>query len=231
MKTKAEYRTEALLLAKENGFDKVHFQGMFDNREVYTCDYNKPAVTGLPQIIFANENSVDFDASGDPFTILDCCKKLPSVVFEYDCFCFFGTSYKYTLFSDDRFIKTTTFAPSITELSKDKILDPDEVIITSAQLVSAVKKVIKENREELKLIPRELGNPHILDGATETIKFGRIKFSGPNIFTESMTETKKWYEQNHQEVPDWVNNIMKLQKIFKKVEKAINEFVKVRLVK
>lgn len=230
MKTKAEYRTRALLLAKENGFDKVHFQGMFDNREVYTCDYNKPTVTGLPQIIFANENSVDFDTSGDPFTILDCCKKLPSVVFEYDCFCFFGTSYKYTLFSDGRFIKSTTFAISITELSKDKLLDPDEVIITSAQLVSAVKKVIKENREELKLIPRDLGNPHILDGATETIKFGRIKFSGPNIFTESMTETKKWYEQNHQEVPDWVEDIMKFQKIFKKVEKTINEFVKVRLV-
>ena len=231
MKTKAEYRTRALLLAKENGFDKVHFQGMFNDREVYTCDYNVPLITGLPKIIFASKNGVEFDTSMDPFTILNACKKLPSVVFEYDCFCFFGTSYKYTLFSDGRFIKSTTFSISITELSKENSLDPDEVIITSAQLVSAVKKVIKENREELKLIPRELGNPHILDGATETIKFGRKKISGPNIFTESMTETKKWYEQNHQEVPDWVNNIMKLQKIFKKVEKAINEFVKVRLVK
>lgn len=231
MKTKNEYRTEALLLAKENGFDKVHFQGMFNNREVYTCDYNVPLVTGLPQIIFASKNGVEFDTSMDPFTILNACEKLPSVVFEYDCYCFLGTSYKYTLFSDGHFIKTITFSNSITDFLKDKGSSPDEEIITSAQLVSAVKKVIKENREKLKLIPRELGNPHILDGATETIKFGRIKFSGPNIFTESMTETKKWYEQNHQEVPDWVNNIMKLQKIFKKVEKKINEFVKVRLVK
>ena len=46
-----------------------------------------------------------------------------------------------------------------------------------------------------------------------------------------MTETKKWYKQNNQKAPDWVEDIMKFQKIFKKVEKTFNEFVKVRFIK
>ena len=51
-----------------------------------------------------------------------------------------------------------------------------------------------------------------------------------NILTENMMQAKKWYKQNNQEIPDWVEDIIKFQKIFKKIEKAINEFVKVRLV-
>ena len=152
------------------------------------------------------------------------------IVFEYDCYCFFGTSYKYTLFSDGRFIKTITFSTSISDFSKDKRPSPDEEIISSMQLVSAVEKVIEENKDELKHLPKEMSNPQILDGACETIKFGRIKISGSNILTESMTKTKKWYKQNNQEVPDWVENIIKFQRIFKKLEKVINEYVKVRLV-
>ena len=157
-------------------------------------------------------------------------KPKSKIIFEYDCYCFFGTSYKYTLFADGRFIKAITFSTSITEFPKDKGASPEEEIITSLPLVSAVEKVIEENKEELKLLPKEMSNFNILDGAEETIKFGSLKFTGCNILTESLTEAKKWYKQNNQEVPDWVEDIMKFQKIFRKVQKAINEFVKVRLV-
>ena len=48
IKTKPEYRTQALKFAQKNGFDKVYFQGMIDDFEVYTCDFKTPSVIGLP---------------------------------------------------------------------------------------------------------------------------------------------------------------------------------------
>ena len=50
----------SLAFAKKNGFDKVHFQGMIDDFEVYTGDYNETRIVGLPQVIFADEKTVDF---------------------------------------------------------------------------------------------------------------------------------------------------------------------------
>ena len=157
--------------------------------------------------------------------------KTDAILFEYDCFCFTGgTSYNYQLFSDGRFVKHISFSMLMSEFPKIKTLPSTEEIITSPELASAVKKMIEENTEALKELPKDLINPGILDGANETITFGNIKFSCSNVLTQNMTKAKKWYKQNNQEVPDWVGDIIKLQKIFKKVEKTINEFVKVRLV-
>lgn len=231
MKTKAEYRTEALLLAKENGFDKVHFQGMFNDREVYTCDYNKPAVTGLPQIIFANENSVDFDTSGNPFTILHGCKKLPSVVFEYDCLVWCGTYYTYKLLADGRFIRTDYEGVSYFQKC-ESVPHTDEVLIESIELVKSVKQIIKENYDVLQKLPREISNPYILDGASEAIKLGRMKFYGCNILTEAVEDYKKrrCLGEIYEVFLPIMQNLYDFQKIFKKIQKKINEFVKVRLV-
>ncbi len=231
MKTKAEYRNEALLLAKENGYDKVHFQGMFDNREVYTGDYNVPCVTGLPQIIFADEKGVEFDTSGDPFSILNSCKKLPSVVFEYECLGWCGPHYSYKLLADGRFIKTD-YADSAYYAGRDSSLDTDLVIIESKELVKAVKQVIKENKEALQKLPREISNPLILDGASETIKLGSMKFSGCNILTVSVGENE--IRQEKSEISEiYLPSLQALcdfQKIFKKIHKTINGFVKVRFL-
>lgn len=231
MKTKAEYRNEALLLAKENGYDKVHFQGMFDNREVYTGDYNVPCVTGLPQIIFASEKGVEFDTSGDPFTILHRCKKLPSVVFEYECIVWCGPHYSYKLFADGRFIKTD-YADSGYFADRDPSLDTELVILESPELVKAVKQVIEENKEALQKLPREISNPLILDGASETIKLGRMKFSGCNILTVSVrdSEIRREKSEINEVYRPMLQAVCDFQKIFRKIQKTINGFVKVRLV-
>ena len=231
MKTETEYRTEALLLAKEEGFDTVHFQGMYENREVYTGDYSVPCVTGLPKIIFANENSVEFDTSCDPFTILNGCKKLPSVVFEYDCFGWCGPYYKYKLLADGRFIKTDYYdAPYL--YKSESVPHTDEILIENIELVKAVKQIIKENHEELKKLPKEITNPFIYDGAGENIKLGRMKFSGCNILTESVEDYPKRREKGKIDEPFWpiMQDLYDFQKIFKKIQKKINEFVKIKFV-
>ena len=105
LKTKPEYRVQALGFAKKNGFDKVHFQGMIDDFEVYTGDYNETRIVGLPQVIFADEKTVDFAKYDDPFRLLDTCKRLPKVVFEYDCMCWFGNSFNLKLLEDGRLVR------------------------------------------------------------------------------------------------------------------------------
>ena len=231
MKTKAEYRTEALLLAKENGFDKVHFQGLFENREVYTCDYNVPCVTGLPKIILTNEKGIEFDTSSNPFTILQGCKKLPSVVFEYDCFGWCGPYYTYKLLADGRFIKTDYDEAPYCQ-KQESVPHTDKELIESKELVKAVKQVIKENHEELKKLPRNISNPFILDGASETIKLGCMKFSGCNILTLLVEDCKKRRVKDEIIEPflPIMQNLYDFQKIFKKVQRKINEFVNVRFV-
>ena len=55
----------------------------------------------------------------------------------------------------------------------------------------AIKQFIKENKEELQKLPKEISNSHILDGTGETFKFGRVKIEGSNILTISK-EDKLW---------------------------------------
>ncbi len=87
MKTKPEYRKEALLFARRNDFDTVHFCGMLDGKEVYTGDYNEYRVVGLPQLIITDGKKSSLYNGAEPFKIIDACQKLPWVVFEYDRMC------------------------------------------------------------------------------------------------------------------------------------------------
>lgn len=179
MKTKPEFRKVALDFAKRNGFDNVHFCGMLGkvdgpgaDIEVYTGGYKTPCVVGLPQVILTDGKTAKFDKSGEPFKILDSCRKLPKVVFEYDYMCFFGGSHRLILLENGRLIREDN--------------NFEDLVINSPELAKAVKKLIKENKEELEKLPKEISNSHILDSAGETFRFGRLKIEGSNILTESM---------------------------------------------
>ncbi len=75
MKRRGEFREKAFRLAKEEGYDKVHFQGIYEGYEVYMADYNELRCEGLPQLIFANEQEVKWELTRDPFRIMDACRK------------------------------------------------------------------------------------------------------------------------------------------------------------
>lgn len=196
IKTKPEYRTQALKFAKKNGFDKVHFHGMIDDFEVYTGDFKTPRVIGLPQIIFADGKTVDFAEYRDPFRLLDTCKKLPKVVFEYNCMCWFGNSYNLKLLEDGRLVR---LAYSYSKLGPEDRMCDDKgyILLNSLELVKEIKKLIKETKEELKQLPREISNYNVLDGANETFRFGRMKFEGSNILTYSMEGYREELKRQH----------------------------------
>ena len=143
MKTKPEFRVYALRLAKKEGFETTHFCGIYKDFEVYIAGHKVPCVIGLPQVILANEKTVKFDNSGNPFKILDACKKLPKVVFEYDCICFFGSSYKLILLEDGRLIREdyNISMPIIKNCLTD---DFEDLVINSPNLVKAIKQQKKQ---------------------------------------------------------------------------------------
>ena len=155
IKTKPEFRVYALRVAKKEGFETTHFCGIYKDFEVYTAGHKVPCVIGLPQVILANEVTVKFDNTGDPFKILDACRKLPKVIFEYDCMSFFEGSYKLILLDDGRLIREDN--------------NFEDLVINSPELVKAIKKLIKENKEELEKLPKEISNSHILDGRFITV--------------------------------------------------------------
>ena len=138
IKTKPEYRTQALKFAQKNGFDKVYFQGMIDDFEVYTCDFKTPSVIGLPQIVFADGKTVDFAEYRDPFRLLDTCKKLPKVVFEYDCMCWFGNSYNLKLLEDGRLVR---LAYGYSKLGPQERISEDKEYILLGQNSSFVTEL------------------------------------------------------------------------------------------
>ena len=95
------------------------------------------------------------------------------VVFEYDCMCFFGGIYKLILLEDGWLIRVE--------------YDFESLIINSPELAKSIKQLIKENKEELKrLLSKNVSNPGICDGVSETFRFGRMKIEGPNILAVSM---------------------------------------------
>ncbi len=223
MKTKPEYRAQALRFAKENGFDKVHFCGMIDKFEVYTGDYNEERVVGLPQVIFADENTVDFAEYNDPFRLLDTCKKLPTVVFEYDCMCWDGNSYNLKLLDDGRLVR---LAYGYSKLGpEDRMCDDKEyVLLNSPELVKDIKKLIKENKNKFKKLSRDISNPMILDGAGETFRFGRIKFEGANVLTESLEGYKERLKQINAVEMGWEEELLQFQRLFKKFQNKFHEY-------
>ncbi len=214
MKTKPEFRAQALRFAKKNGFETTHFRGIYEGFEVYTVGYKVPCVIGLPQVILVNDETIKFDTFRDPFKILHACKQLPKVVFEYDCMCWFGNSYNLKLLDDGRLVR---LAYGYSKLGpEDRMCDDKEyVLLNSPELVKGIKKLIKENKEELKKIPREISNYNILDGACETFRFGRMKFYGSNALTESM--------EGYQEK---LKNIMRYLRVGKKNFYSFRDFLK-----
>ena len=228
MKTRPEYRAQALKFAKKNGFDKVHFQGMIDDCEVYTGDFKTPRVIGLPQIIFAKGETVDFAEYEDPFSLLDTCKKLPKVVFEYDCMCWFGNSYNIKLLEDGRLVR---LAYGYSKLGPQERISEDKeyILLNSPELVKEIKKLIKDNKEELKKLPKEVSNYNILDGAGETFRFGRMKFEGYNALTESMEGYKGRLKKYNSVEMGWEEGLLQFQRLFKKFQDKFHEYFELPL--
>ena len=212
MKTKPEFRASALRFAKKHGFETTHFCGIYKNFEVYTAGHKVPRVIGLPQIILANEETIKFDTSGEPFKILDACKKLPKDVFEYDCMCFFGGSYKLILLEDGRLIREE--------------YDFESLIINNPELAKAIKQLIRENKEELKsLLSKQISNPGICDGTSETFRFGRIKIEGSNILTVSLEGYEEALKKCNAVEMGWEKELLQFQRIFKKFQDKFHEYV------
>lgn len=225
MKTKPEFRVYALRLAKKEGFETTHFCGIYKDFEVYTAGHKVPCVIGLPQVILANEVTVKFDNFGDPFKILDACKKLPKVVFEYDCICFFGSSYKLILLEDGRLIRED-YNISMPIIKNSLSDDFEDLVINSPDLVKAIKQLINDNKEELKsLLSKYIANPGICDGASETFRFGRMKIEGSNILTVSMEGYEEALKKYNSVEMGWEKDLLQFQRLFKKFQNKFHEYV------
>lgn len=223
MKTRPEFRKIALDFAKRNGFDSVHFHGMYDNFEVYTGGYKVYCVVGLPQIILTDGKSVKLDEKSDPLKLLDSCKKLPKVIFEYDRMCWYGNSYNIKLLEDGRLVR---YEYGYSKLGpEDRMFDDEEfIMLTSPELVKEIKKLIKENKDNLKKISRNISNPSINDGAGETFRFGRMKFEGSNILTISMEGYKEDLKKYNAVEVGWEEELLQFQRIFKKFQNKFHEY-------
>ena len=219
MKTKYEFRKKALDFAKRDEFkyDSVAVKGLYEDYEVYTpyCKAWKdnPPMIGLPQVILVNDREVKWGNFKDPFSILDACKKIPSIVFEYDCMCWFGNSYNLKLLDDGRLVR---LAYGYSKLGpEDRMCDDNEyVLLNSTELVKEIKKLIKETKEELKQLPREISNYNILDGTGETFRFGRMKFYGSNALTESMEGYQEKLKRYNSIPMGWEKELLQFQRIF-----------------
>lgn len=201
---------------------------MIDEFDVYTGDYNEMRIVGLLQVIFADEKSTDFAVYADPFMLLDTCKKLPKVVFEYDCMCWFGNSYNLKLLDDGRLVR---LAYGYSKLGpEDRMCDDKEyILLNSPELVKEIKKLIKETKEELKQLPREISNYNVLDGANETFRFGRMKFEGSNILTYSMEGYREELKRQHAVEMGWEEELLQFQRIFKKFQNKFHEYFELPL--
>ena len=224
MKTRPEFRKIALDFAKRNGFDTVHFQGMLDNFEVYTGGYKVHRVVGLPQIILTDGKSVKLDEKSDPLKILDSCIKLPKVIFEYDRMCWYGNSYNIKLLEDGRLVR---YEYGYSKLGpEDRLTDDEEfILLNSPELVKEIRKLIKENKDNLKKISRDISNPCINDGPGETFRFGRMKFEGSNILTVSMEGYKEDLKKYNAVEMGWEEELLQFQRIFKKFQNKFDEYV------
>lgn len=188
----------------------------------------KMRVVGFPQVIFADEKTADFAVYDDPFRLLDTCKKLPKVVFEYDCMCWFGNSYNHKLLDDGRLVR---LAYGYSKLRpEDRMCDDKEyVLMNSPELVKEIKKLIKETKEELKQLPREISNYNILDGTGETFRFGRMKFYGSNALTESMEGYQEKLKRYNSIPMGWEEELLQFQRLFKKFQDKFHEYFEYRL--
>ena len=147
------------------------------------------------------------------------------VVFEYDCMCFFGSSYKLILLEDGRLIREdyNISMPIIKNCLTD---DFEDLVINSPDLVKAIKQLINENKEELKsLLSKFIGNPGVCDGASETFRFGRMKIEGSNILTVSMEGYEENLKRYNAVEMGWEKDLLQFQRFFKKFQNKFHEYV------
>ena len=152
------------------------------------------------------------------------CTKLPKVIFEYDRMCWYGNSYNIKLLEDGRLVR---YEYGYSKLGpEDRMFDDEEfIMLTSPELVKEIKKLIKENKDNLKKISRNISNPSINDGAGETFRFGRMKFEGANILTMSMEGYKEDLIKFNGVEMGWEEELLHFQRIFKKFQNKFDEYV------
>lgn len=151
-------------------------------------------------------------------------KKSPRIIFEYNCMCWFGNSYNLKLYEDGRLIRLDYGYSKLGP--EDRLTDDVEYqVINSPALAKEIKQLIKENKEELKKISKDISNPSICDGAGETFIFGDIKFEGPNILTASMEGYKEEFKKYNYPVQGWEEDVLQFQRLFKKFQDKFHEYI------
>ena len=151
-------------------------------------------------------------------------EKSPKLVFEYDCMCWFGNSFNLKLYEDGRLIRLNYGYSKLGP--EDRLTDDVEYqVINSPDLAKAIKQLIKENKEELKNLSKDISNPSICDGAGETFRFGRMKFEGSNVLTVSMEGYKENFKKNNYPVLGWEEDLLQFQRLFKKFQNKFHEYV------
>lgn len=158
----------------------------------------------------------------------DMKTKADFVVFEYDCMCWFGNSYNLKLLEDGRLVR---HAYGYSKLGPQERISEDKeyILLNSPELVKEIKKLIKENKEELKKLPRKISNYNIMDGAGETFIFGRMKFAGTNILTESMEGYQEKFKEYNAIAMGWEEEVLQFQRIFKKFQDKFHEYFELPL--
>ena len=151
-------------------------------------------------------------------------EKSPKLVFEYDCMCWFGNSFNLKLFEDGRLIRLDYGYSKLGP--EDRLTDDVEYqVINSPDLAKAIKQLIKENKEELKNLSRDISNPSICDGAGETFKFGRLKIEGSNILTVSMEGYEENLKRYNAVEMGWEKDLLQFQRLFKKFQNKFHKYV------
>jgi hypothetical protein len=106
-----------------------------------------------------------------------------------------------------------------------RLLEP----ILGENSLKEIKKLIKDNKEELKKLPKEVSNYNILDGAGETFRFGRMKFEGSNALTESMEGYKERLKKYNSVEMGWEGGFLQFQRLFKKFQDKFHEYFELPL--
>ena len=240
MKTRYEFKQKALDFAKKDpfGYDTVWCWGLYKDYEAYSAGckswrYNPP-VMGMPRFILASAKEVKW-ASGVPLDIMKGCKKIPPVVFEYDSVGWYANTFTVTLFADGTLQKAIHRYSKLEANGVYSEIDIDEleaktdvaILANDKQLAKDVKEIVKKHHDILRKIDRNIYNPNIMDGAEETLRFGRLKFKGDNILTQRYDEWKKYADKNSDEqIILIMEDLGKIQTAFNEIKEKINSYSK-----
>lgn len=227
-------------LAKQDpfGYDSVACWGLYKDYEVYSacCKSwkNNPPCIGMPVFILVDEKGAKW-AVENPMDIMRECKKIPSIIFEYGCIGWYANTFTVTLFAGGTLQKVIHHYSKLeqknlyseTAFEEARQNDEEFILADSPQLAKDVKEIIKKHYNVLRKIDRDICNPMILDGAEETIRFGRLKFSGYNILTKSYEDWKKYAGKNPKEYEvSIMEDLHKIQIAFNEIKDKINSYSK-----